>query len=326
MSVWLLLLAAAFLLRRVLWALLLQLGAAGLLMIPALPLCRLWERRLSPGAAAALSLAALGAVSIGAILLLTPPIARQLRQLADALPALLTWVQAQWELTQAFLAEQGWSLSLMRDGLFTQLSEKAGSIVGAAAGLVSQAVQSTGKVLLAPLLAFYLLRDRRLIGDTLTLLIPVRYRAQAVRAAREMRRETSGFLRGQLALSLSVGAMTAVALRMVGTPGWLLLGVLMGVLELIPYVGPLIAGIPAVLLTLQFGLGRALWAAAALLVVQQLESAWLSPRMLSGATRLHPLLVLLALSAGGMIGGAAGMMLVIPLLASVRGAVRGWRG
>ena len=106
---------------------------------------------------------------------------------------------------------------------------------------------------------------------------------------------------------------------------WLLLGLLMGVMELIPYVGPLLAGIPAVLLSLQHGWLRALWTLCALLAVQQTESSLLSPRLLSGATNLHPLAVLIVITAGGVLAGAPGMLFSLPLVVSVRGAVRGWR-
>jgi predicted PurR-regulated permease PerM len=174
-------------------------------------------------------------------------------------------------------------------------------------------------------MAFYLLRDRRRISAWLTLLLPVKHRARGVRAAREMKRETAAFLRGQLVLSLAVGGMTAAALALIGVPGWLLLGVLMGVLELVPYIGPVIAGVPAVLLALPGGWSRALWTLAALVLVQEIEGAILSPRLVGSATALHPLTVLLLVSAGGMIGGALGMVLVIPAVVSVRGAVRGWR-
>ena len=79
------------------------------------------------------------------------------------------------------------------------------------------------------------------------------------------------------------------------------------------------------LLALQGGMGRALWALGVLVAVQQLEGGLLSPRLLSGATRLHPLLVLLAISAGGMLGGAMGMLLALPAVVSLRGAMRGLR-
>ena len=90
-------------------------------------------------------------------------------------------------------------------------------------------------------------------------------------------------------------------------------------------MGPVIAGIPAVLLALQGGWVAALWTLGVLLLVQQIESGLLSPRFLSGATRLHPLAVLLAISAGGLLGGALGMVAALPVVVSLRGALRGWR-
>ena len=84
-------------------------------------------------------------------------------------------------------------------------------------------------------------------------------------------------------------------------------------------------GVPAVLLSLQNGWVRALWTLGALLVVQQTESSLLSPRLLSGATKLHPLLVLMAITAGGVLAGTPGMLLALPVVVSIRGTVRGWR-
>ncbi|MBE5803904.1 MAG: AI-2E family transporter [Clostridiales bacterium] len=317
--------AAVLLLRDVLAALAMQLLAAWLLMALALPVCRLLEKRLSPGLSAALSFLILAALALGMLLGLIPPIIRQFQQLAADFPALLTWGRELLTKAQAFLQARGIDLAPLREELFSQLSQRVGALLTGAAQAVKQAVQAAGKLFLAPLFAFYLLRDRRRIASAMELLIPVRYRARAVRAAREMRRETVNFLRGQLMLSLSVGTLTAVGLLAAGTPGWLVLGLLMGVMELVPYIGPVIAGIPAVLLALQGGWLSALWTLGILLLVQQIESGLLSPRFLSGATRLHPLLVLLTISAGGMLGGPLGMVAALPAVVSLRGALRGWR-
>ena len=70
---------------------------------------------------------------------------------------------------------------------------------------------------------------------------------------------------------------------------------------------------------------KAVWTLAALVVIQEVEGAILSPRLVGNATALHPLAVLLLVSAGGMLGGALGMVLVIPVVVSARGAIRGWR-
>lgn len=317
--------AVVFLLRNLLAALLSQLLAGYVLMALALPVCRLLEKKISPSLAASLSFLVLTLLAAALLTALIPPIVRQFRQLSDALPALIAWGQRLLGQGQAFLQAHGMSFSLVRDGLFTQINQAAGGVVASLAQSAGQAAQTAGKLFLAPLFAFYLLRDRRRISSALALVIPVRHRARVVRAAREMRRETVNFLRGQLLVSAAVGALTAFGLLLTGTPAWLLLGLLMGVMELIPYAGPIIAGTPAVLLALQGGLVPALWTLAVLIAVQQFEGGLLSPRLLSGATRLHPLVVLLSISAGGLLAGTLGMLLALPVVVSVRGALRGLR-
>ena len=316
---------AAYLLRGVLLALGIQLAAAALLMMLALPLCRMLERRVPPSAAAALSLLLLGAGAAVLLFLLLPPLIRQVQQLIGDLPAMVAWAKAQWQRVTAFLQAHGLDIAPVRDELFTQFSIRAGDLVSRLVSAITRLVGSVSRVLLVPLLAFYLLRDRKRIATLLTLLLPVDFRARGVRAAREMRRETVAFLRGQLLLSLAVGVLTALGLLLTGTPGWLLLGLLMGVMELIPYIGPVLAGIPAVLFALQNGWISALWTLAVLFGVQQLEGTFLSPRLVANSTQLHPMTVLLLISAGGMLGGAPGMVLIVPIVVSVRGVLRGLR-
>ncbi len=299
--------------------------AASALMLLALPLCKQLEKRLPAGAAAGLSLAMLLTGLVLLLMGLLPPIIRQMQTLTGALPHLAESLQGALSRITLFLEGRGIDLLPLRDGFFGQITAAAGGLVTRAMGMATGIVSGLSKVLLSPLMAFYLLRDRRKFASCATLLLPVGARARGVRAAREMKRETAAFLRGQLLLSLAVGGMTAAGLLLTGTPGWLLLGVLMGVMELVPYIGPVIAGAPAVLLALQGGMMRAVWTLLVLVAVQELEGAVLSPRLVGEATALHPLTVLILVTAGGMIAGAVGMVLVIPLVVSVRGAVRGWR-
>ncbi len=317
--------AAIVLLRNVLKALGMQLLAASLLMLLALPLCRHLEKRMPGGIAALISLGMLLAAAVLALTLLLPPVAGQVRALTKALPGLVENLKGRLVQFIGWMEGRGFNLSAVRDGMFGRITEAAGGIVARAMGVATNLISSLSKVLLSPLMAFYLLRDRRKISSGLTLLLPVSCRARGVRAAREMKRESAAFFRGQLVLSLAVGGMTAVGLLLTGTPGWLLLGVLMGVLELVPYIGPVIAGIPAVLLALQGGWVKAVWTLVVLVVIQEVEGTFLSPRLVGDATALHPMLVLLLVSAGGMLGGALGMVAVIPLVVSIRGALRGWR-
>lgn len=317
--------AATVLLWDVIRAISMQVLAASLLMLLALPICRQLEKRVSGSMAAVLALAILLCGAAAAVLLLVPPVVQQVQTLGDVLPPLVETLQGYLVRLTGWMQTRGLDLAPIRDSLMSQLSGAAGGLVTRAVSLASTIISSLSQVLLSPLLAFYLLRDRRKIASGLTLLLPVALRARGVRAAREMRRESAAYLRGQLLLSLIVGGMTALGLLLTGTPGWLLLGVLMGVMELVPYIGPVIAGIPAVLLSLQGGWVRALWTLAVLVIIQETEGAVLSPRLVGGATALHPMTVLLLVSAGGMVGGALGMVLVIPAAVSLRGVVRGWR-
>lgn len=323
------LLAAGAALAAMLWPVLRtlfqQLLAAYLLMALALPLCRVLEKRMSPSAAATLAFAALALAGLALVLGLIPPLAGQLRQLSAALPGLMDGAKALLNRAQAWLTARGVDLTPVRDEVVTQAGRLAGSVASGLAGGAARAAQGVSKLFLAPLFAFYLLRDRRQISAALVLLLPVRWRQRAVRAAREMRRETVGFARGQLLVSAAVGGMTAVGLLLTGNPGWLLFGLLMGVMELIPYIGPFLAGAPAVLLALQRGWMAALWTLGVIVLVQQLEGGLLSPRLMSSATKLHPLAVLLAITAGGILAGTLGMLLALPVVVSLRGALRGLR-
>ncbi len=301
------------------------LAVAGVLALLSLPLCKVMEKRLPGDAAAAIALLTLLGAVLGMLWGLIPPLLRQSALLMSRLPALLDSLRELLARWNAALEARGIPLGDMQAELFSRISAAAGQL---AATLVSGIRRLTGSVsqwLLAPLLSFYFLRDRKRLGIQLSLLLPIQYRARGIRAAREMRRESALYLRGQLILSLFVAAMTALALLLTRTPGALLLGLFMGVMELIPYIGPFIAGVPAVLLALQSGWTAALWTLLAICLVQQVEANLLSPRLLSGATRLHPLAVLLAIAFGGMAGGVVGMMAALPVVVCVRGAVRGWR-
>ena len=114
-----------------------------------------------------------------------------------------------------------------------------------------------------------------------------------------------------------------LSLLIVGVPAWLLLGAVMGLCDLIPYLGPYLGMIPILLFSLPQGVSTALWAAAAAALVQQIESVFLSPRLMGGATGLHPVYVLLLLSAGGLLAGLPGMMAAVPCFVCLRGAAGG---
>lgn len=318
-----LLIAAGILARGLFWLMIVQLFYGMLVALSALPLMRFLEKRCRPGLAAALSLIGLGSALVLSSLVFLPMLIRQARQLLALLPEISERLSGWIDQGENWLSQNGVPV---RDVLRRQLSASGEKLIGRAVpavlGWMQQKAGGFGRWMLAPVMGFYLLKDRRQIGEWLLLLVPVEKRNISVHLLREIRRETLGFLRGQLMISLAVGGMTALGLLLCGIPAWLLLGFVMGVMELIPYVGPIAGGAVVVLFSLQAGSGRMLWALAVVLIVQQLEGSWLSPQMMSDATRMHPIAVLLCVMAGGAVGGVAGILLAVPVFLCLRAALR----
>ena len=318
--------AAAFLwwCRPLFWLAARQLLLGMLTALAALPLMKALEKHLPRSASAAVAIGTLNVAAAAALFWFLPILVRHTRQLFSLLPVMLreaaTWSQRM----QAWLARHGAYgldaaaqtalLSRGRDALASALPALLGRLRGMAGGF--------GQWLLAPVFGYYFLRDRRMISAWLLTLLPMRWREPAVRMLREMRLETAAYLRGQLMVSGIVCALASLALLLCGVPAWLALGIAMGILELIPYIGPLAGGLLAVLFALPLGIWRTLWTLGAVVVVQQIEGSFLSPKLISQATRLHPAAVLLCVLLGGSAAGVAGILFSVPLVLCLRAALR----
>ena len=300
-----------------------QLFLGLLVMLAALPLMRRLERRLPSSWAATLAMTGLSAGLGLFFLVLIPPLAGQARQIGTALPGLYRQIGNLFRQGEEWLSRNGVALDQqMQETLLEKgkllLSDAAGSLTKRLNGVAG----GIGRWMLAPVFAFYLLRDRRRIADWLLSLLPLNRREMTVRIVREMGRESVGYLRGQLLVSLAVGGFTGLGLLLCGVPSWLLLGFLMGLLELIPYVGPFLGGVLVALFAWPGGWIRMLWSLGVVVLVQQLEGGMLSPQLMSETTRLHPIVVLLCVMAGGAAGGIAGVLLAIPAVLCLRAALR----
>jgi predicted PurR-regulated permease PerM len=136
----------------------------------------------------------------------------------------------------------------------------------------------------------------------------------------------AGYVRGQVLLSLIIGVSAGVSLWVLGTLGWaegmdtyaLLFGAWVGAMELIPYLGPWLGAIPPVTYALIVDPVSAIWVTLLFLGIHQIEGHIVVPKVMGSALRLHPLLVIFGLLAGGQIYGLAGIFVALPLLACVR--------
>lgn len=296
---------------------------AALLAGIVLPLCRILERHLPGGWAAGLSMLALMLGLSIVLLLLVPQLIIQARLIISKLPALIQGAQDLLRRAQESEWFNSLSLTAARPEQFLQqaavwVTDRLPDMLP----LASQLVDSLSRVFLAPVLAFYFLRDREMFLFRLSLLIPVKHRKETLKTLKAMRREAMYFVRGQLLIALCVFVLTALGLLIVGLPAWLALGLIMGFCELIPYVGPIIGAIPIALFALPTSLSTCFWSLMVAFLVQQIEGTLISPRVMGGATGLHPAWVLLLLTFGGLAAGLKGMVLTLPIFLALRACLR----
>ena len=178
-------------------------------------------------------------------------------------------------------------------------------------------------------ISFYMTMDAPRIQAYIQSLFPTSYRSETADLLRRIGWVWQSFLRGQLILSLTVGTMVWLALTLVGMPGALIFGILAGLLEAVPNLGPIISMIPAVITALIQGsdvlgpmginnFGFALITVGIYFLIQQLENNILVPRIIGDSINLHPIIVICAVAVGFSTWGILGALLAPPIVATFR--------
>lgn len=171
--------------------------------------------------------------------------------------------------------------------------------------------------LLIPFFTYYLLADARAIRGRLELLIPPRFRPQALGLANRISQVISSYVRGQLAIAVIMASFYVIGFALLRVPIAVTLGVISGLLNFIPYIGTL-TGLALSLIFLILdgaGISRLLGVLALFALVQSLEGYYLTPKLLGDRLDLSPLWVLVGLLIGGNLFGLIGIVLALPVLA-----------
>ena len=211
-----------------------------------------------------------------------------------------------------------------------QLLSTATNVVSSTATIgltvVGSIVTTVVFLLLLFFISLYITKDAPRIQQYVEGLFPVEYYSEGVELMRRLRNIWNAFFRGQLILSLSIGAATYFSLSMMGMRGALILALLAGALEILPNIGPILAMIPAVIIALAQGsstlelsnLNFALLVIGVYFIIQQLEHQLLVPRVIGSSVHLHPVVVVCGVVVGASVGGILGAFLAAPVVASLR--------
>lgn len=310
---------------RVIW---LPLAFAAGLVFLLEPAVKVFERFRIPrliGAILAFMVLAAVIVAIGA--LVWPTVQTQGAQLIEQLPDLYVAV-VEWLRGAAVTLGIDIDESLSQEAIEVWLRDPANQATiqdllfgfGAGAGVVLRGVAETIVVVgLAPVLAIYLLMDLDRFKKQSLELTPPRHRSEFVYLSGEVGTALGSFVRGQLLVALIVGIGSSFGMWAIDLPFWLIVGIVAGFLNMIPFLGPVVGGALAALVALLNGdPWQAVWAVLIMILVQQIDNHLITPAIQRARVNLSPLAIVLALIIGGALAGILGVLVAIPATAAIR--------
>ena len=262
----------------------------------------------------------------GLIWWLTPLVNREVRHLIEEAPKygqqLEVWSSGfnEWYNSLPISDEVRQSIE---NGVRNSFSAIAGAAQQALLGTFRFVSQTLGAIigfLIIPFWLFYVLLDRDKGVRAFTGLIPRNWRVDIWRVLRITNGILGSYIRGQLLLGIVVGAVSTIGMLIVGAPAPFLLGIISGVTELIPVIGPLLGAIPGLALAIFHPEGwvMVLKVLAVYVIVQQLENNLLVPKVQGDSVKLHPAFVIMSLVVGGQVAGLFGLIVAVPVAAIIR--------
>lgn len=283
---------------------------------------RLARRKVPRGLAAALVLLLLAMVTALLLVILLPLVVRQIRAVAEQVPAYLDWARTTLEpwARQTFGVEL--DVQLVKDWVVDHVAEIQKFAVKLLPSLGTGGlaiIDFALNLILIPVALFYLLRDWDKLVRSIDLMIPRRWHTEVRALFRDIDRVLGEFLRGQLLVMLLMGLFYIVALWLVGLEYALAVGLIAGLLTFIPFVG-VITGIVLATLSglLQFdGWTPIYWIWGVFLIANLLEGYVFVPLLVGDRIGLHPLAVIFALLAFGQLFGFFGVLLALPASAAL---------
>jgi putative permease len=289
------------------------------------PMVVMLERRgLNRTAAVALILAALAILLAVALTFLAPIIAHEVKTLSG-----LVQNETPASLMEKFKILLQRNLPWLKNpGLTTQIIGRAEqflySLLNQSIHLLPSIIPVAITLVLIPFMTFFLLKDGRRLKTSFIRVLPNRYFEMAVNLLHKIDGQLSSYIRGQVLVSLCIGTLAAAALAILGIPNFLLIGAVAGLANMIPYFGPIVGAIPAIILNVvaKGSLGAALPVIAAFLIIRLIDDTLISPNILGRSMHIHPLLVIIVIFTGGEMFGIMGLLLCIPVTGIIKVSIQ----
>lgn len=277
-----------------------------------MPIINSWEKKIKRiPAVIALSLIIFGLLAFISYIVF-PPLVTQVAAFIQSLPDIIKNIDF---------------LSSHEELIYSSLKSFTNNTAGITGNFVTITTSVFGGVfafLTVIVMTIYLLLDKNGFQKVVKATIPQNSREQVMIVAHKMAEKVGSWFSGQLLLCLSIAIIDLIGLLIIGVPYALTLALLSGVLEIIPVVGPIMAGLVAALVALSISPVQALFVIILYIVVQQIENTVLVPNIMKKAVGLSPVIIILAVLIGAKLLGLIGALLAVPIVAVLSVAMAEW--
>ena len=266
------------------------------------PVVKKWSMKIGKPLSVILLLLIFVSLLVGFVYMIVPPLVEQTRQLIDNLPDYINRFQS---FRSHFPVVERWISSIS-----ASLTNAAGSFISITAGFFGGIVSFFTVIILT----LYFLADEKFFTNLGHGIFPEGKIDDIIDVVKKISIKIGAWLRGQMALGFIIGVIVYIGLSIINVPYALTLAVIAGVLEIVPVIGPFIAGALSTLIALTISPLTAVFVAIFYLIVQQLENNVLVPKIMQKAVGLPPAIIIVALLIFGKLLGLLGAILAVPIL------------
>jgi predicted PurR-regulated permease PerM len=284
------------------------------------PLVDWLQRKKIPRTAGVLGLFFALSLLIGlAISFLIPPMIVQFQDFSENFPNYFQAGEASFSHLRDFFASKNINLDLQQlsDNFSVSLTSFSGNIFSTTADVFSGLIS----VVVVFSLAFYMTVEESGIRKFIVSVTPDRFKEYAADLATRVKEKIGKWMLGQLLLMVIIFVLDAIGLYLVGVPYALILAIFAGVMEIVPYVGPIISAVPGIILGFLISPTTGFLALLVYLIAQQVENHVIVPQVMKKAVGLNPVATIVALLVGLRLGGVLGAILAIPVATAISLAV-----
>jgi predicted PurR-regulated permease PerM len=279
----------------------------------------LHRRGISRSISAPLVLISMMAILVVIFLIAWPTLREQFavirQQLPPAIDSAQEWLERQMSMLTGTMGANGVEI---QEELRTRVTSEFGTLVGGTLPLLNTAIGAITGLALVVVAGMFIAISPRTYMHGLIVLLPRSRRRRAGEVLPEAGKSLMQWLKGTAIGMAVVGIISAVGLTLIGVPAALALGLIAGLLEFIPYVGPALSFVPATVVALAVSPEKALWVIGLYVVVQSIESNVLLPLLMKRMVKLPPALTLLFQAMMATLFGFLGLLLAVPILAMTR--------